>query len=493
MLNFLKNRHLVLGMNSRNLDYIRPYNLAESKKLADNKLLSKRILKKNGLPVPNLIARIKNLTDLESFDWQSLPSTFALKPNRGFGGEGILIVYGKKKPARNGFAIGDARPQDSSSVSGAAGGNHEDIWIKADGSLVTINDLKNHIRNILDGSFSLSNTPDTAFFEERLQLLKLFKPYAFMGIPDIRVIVFNKVPVIAMLRLPTKESGGKANLQQQAIGVGIDMASGITTTAIQGKNKFIEQLPNTRLALSGIKIPHWKDILTLAVKAQEVSSLGFLGADVAIDKERGPVFLELNARPGLSIQLANRAGLKERMERVVGLKIKTIEKGVRVGMDLFGGEIQEELEEISGRKVIGTVEKVKLVGKDGKEIEVEAKIDTGAGLSSIDTDLAQQLGFRETITAFDMRGFSASLTPEQARELDKQNKEQLLREVPGLADTAIIHSSHGTTYRPMVDINISLKDITIPAKVSVIDRANLKYPIIIGKGNLGKFLIDTNK
>jgi alpha-L-glutamate ligase-like protein len=468
MLNFFKNRKQVLGMNSRNLDYIRPYNLVESKKLADNKLLSKRVLKKNGLSVPNLIARIKNLSDLESFDWQSLPSTFALKPNRGFGGEGILIVYGKKK-------------------------NHLDTWIKADGSLVTIGDLKNHIRNILDGSFSLSNTPDIAFFEERLQLLKLFKPYAFKGIPDIRVIVFNKVPVMAMLRLPTKESEGKANLQQGAIGVGIDMASGITTTALQGKNKFVEQIPGTRLVLSGIKIPYWKDILMLAVRAQEISGLGFLGADIAIDKERGPVILELNARPGLSIQLANRSGLKDRMERVAGLIIKTLEKGVRVGIDLFGGEIMEELEEISGRKVIGTVEKIKLIGKDGKEVEVEAKIDTGAGFSSIDKELARQLGFQETIEVFNKKNFPASLTPDQARELDKQNKEQLLKEVPDLADTAIIHSSHGISYRPMVKMDISLRNTIIPAKVSIIDRVELQYPVIIGKRSLGKFLIDVNK
>lgn len=481
MFNLLKNSNGVLGMNARNLDYIRPNNLLEAKKLADNKLLSKKILKKNDLPVPQLIAKIKNRDDLERFDWQTLPETFALKPNRGFGGEGILIVYGKKKPARNGFAIGDA------------GGNHADTWIKADGSLITLTDLKSHIQNILDGSFSLSNTPDMAFFEERLQLLKLFKPYAFKGIPDIRVVVFNKVPVMAMLRLPTRESSGKANLQQGAIGVGIDMASGITTTAIQGKNKFVEQIPNTRLILSGIKIPYWKNILTLAVRSQEISKLGFLGADIAIDKERGPVILELNARPGLSIQLANRAGLKERMERVAGLKIKTIEKGVRVGMDLFGGEIVEELEEISGRKIIGTVEKVKLLGKDGKEIEVEAKIDTGAGFSSIDTDLAQKLGFQKTMDVFNRKNFPTSLTPEQARELDVQNKEQLLQEVPDLADTAIIHSSHGTTYRPMININISLRSMLIPAKVSVIDRMNLKYPVILGKRNLGKFLIDVNK
>jgi len=464
MFEFFKKSRSVLGMNARNLDFIRPYNPKRAKEIADNKLLCKSVLKKNGVFVSELIAKIKTVQELEAFDWQTLPSSFALKPNRGFGGEGIIVVYGKKK-------------------------ERTDAWIKADGSLITIEDLKNHIRNIIDGSFSLSNIPDIAFFEERLQLLKLFKPYAYKGIPDIRVIVFNKVPVMAMLRLPTKESGGKANLQQGAIGTGIDMFSGITTTAIQGKSGFIDNVPGTRLLLSGLRIPYWKDILTLSVKAQEVSGLGFLGVDIAIDKERGPIILEINARPGLSIQLCNQTGLKERLERVKGLKIKTIEKGVRVGMELFGGEIEEEVEDISGKKVIGTIEKVKLVGKDGKEVEVEAKIDTGAGFSSIDKDLAEKIGFGETTRAYDGLG----ITYDQIKNLGKEEKESLFKGIPDLADTAIIHSASGTTYRPMVKADIVLDGIVVSAKISIIDRSNLQYSMIMGKKNLGKFLIDVNK
>ena len=139
----------------------------------------------------------------------------------------------------------------------------------------------------------------------------------------------------------------------------------------------------------------------MSVVAQEVSRLGFLGADVAIDRDRGPVILELNARPGLSIQLANSRGLKRRLERVSGLKIRTVERGMRVGMNLFGGEIEEEIEELSGKRVIGSIEKIKLIGKDGKEIEVEAKIDTGADSTSIDTELAKQLGFGDVLEFFE--------------------------------------------------------------------------------------------
>jgi alpha-L-glutamate ligase-like protein len=456
--------HGILGMNSRNLDYIRPYNRTRAKRLADNKLLSKRILKKNDIAVPALISQIKTLEGLDTFDWQKLPDSFVLKPNRGFGGEGIIVVYGRKK-------------------------NRTDAWIKADGSIITINDLKNHTRNILDGSYSLSGIPDIAFFEERLKLLKLFKPYAFKGIPDIRIIVFNKMPIMAMLRLPTKESNGKANLAQGAIGVGIDLASGVTTTAVLGKQKIIEYLPSTRLLLSGIKIPYWMDILNIAVRSQEISNLGFLGVDVAIDKERGPVILELNARPGLAIQVANLDGLKGRLRKAAGIRIKTIKKGIRVGMDLFGGEIEEELEEISGKKVIGTVEKVKLIGKDGKEIEIEAKIDTGADWSSIDNELAKKLGFTETIEEFER----LKIPYENLKNLDKEKRWELYKNIPDIVSTIPVKSSNGYTYRPMINIEFIMDDITTATKITLVDRSHMQYPMIVGKINLKKFLIDTSK
>jgi len=460
MTSFFKKSRKILGMNARNLQFIRPNNLRLAKRLADDKLLSKRVLKKNELPVPNLLAKIRSVDELENFDWNALPESWVLKPNRGFGGEGILVVYGKKKDI-------------------------ESTWIKADGSLITIDDLKTHITNIIDGSYSLSGVPDIAFFEERLKLLKLFKPYAFKGIPDIRIVVYNKVPVMAMLRLPTRESDGKANLQQGAVGVGIDMTSGVTTTAVFRKNTIIEYLPGSRLVLSGIRIPYWKDILRLAVRAQEISGLGYLGADIAIDRDRGPVFLELNARPGLSIQIANLDGLLGRLQRVEGLKIKTAEKGVAVGMNLFGGEIEEEIEGISGKKIIGLVEKVKLIGKDNKEVEVEAKIDTGAGFSSIDTELAKQLGFEKTIEEYE----KLNIDYDKIKHLSQKEREALFSHIPDLADTAIIHSSHGTTHRPMIEMNITINNLTVSAKVSIIDRSNLRYPMIVGRKNLRKFLI----
>ncbi|MDO8565763.1 MAG: sugar-transfer associated ATP-grasp domain-containing protein [Candidatus Moranbacteria bacterium] len=508
MFDFFKKSQGLLGMNARNLDYIRPSNRKRGMEIADSKLLCKRTLKKNNLGVPALIAKIENHEELEKFDFSTLPNSFALKPNRGFGGEGILVVYGRKKstapqssplnahssPSATPLPATKTTPSDSTNTPEKPIGENEtnpfsENWVKADGSIVTVDDLKNHIRNILDGSFSLSNIPDIAFFEERLKLLKLFKPYAYKGIPDIRVIIYNRIPIMAMLRLPTKHSDGKANLQQGAIGVGIDLATGTTTTAILGKGHIIEYVPNTRLILSGIKIPYWKDVLRMAIDAQAISHLGFLGADIAIDRERGPVILELNARPGLSIQLANFSGLKSRLNRVKGLQVKTTERGMRVGMNLFGGEIEEEIEELSGKRVIGTIEKVKLIGKDGKEIEVEAKIDTGADSTAIDTELAKELGFAETLRIFDEKVAGRDIM----QELTKAERELLFSSVPDLADTTSVQSSHGASYRPVVHIELVMDTLSIPARVSVIDRAHLEYPVIVGRKNLRKFLIDVNK
>lgn len=469
MFSFFEAQKSLLGMNARNLDYVRPFNHARGKRIADQKLLCKRILKQAGIPVPQLIGKIRSYQEIESFDWNSLPDSFALKPNRGFGGEGILVVYARKK-------------------------NTTDTWIKADGSTVNVADLKNHIQNIIDGSFSLSNSPDIAFFEERLKLSKILKPYTYKGIPDIRVIIFNRVPVMAMLRLPTIESGGKANLQQGAIGVGIDMANGTTTTAIIGKGRRIEYVPGTRLLLSGIKIPRWKDILTMAITAQDATGLGFLGADVAIDRDLGPVILELNARPGLSIQLANMAGLKERLERVKGLKIKSIDHGVRVGMNLFGGEIEENIEELSGKRVIGPVVKVKLLGKNGKEVEVEAKVDTGADSSAIDRKLAEELGFGEVLAYFDtIKSQSPGNQEEGAKIREELKKQYLTASYPDLKDIVFIYASNGVSLRPKIGLTMVIDKQEIITHPTVVNRSGLQYPAIVGRRNLTNFLVDVAK
>jgi alpha-L-glutamate ligase-like protein len=448
-------------MNSRNLDFIRPYNKRLSKRIADNKIFTKKILRKNGIQTPKLIARIKNTDDLKNFNWESLPNSFALKPNRGLGGEGIIVVYGKKK-----------------------NGN----WVRADRQELSIQDLKNHIINILGGDYSLAGTLDSAFFEERVKILKLLKPYSFRGIPDIRIIVFNNVPVMAMLRLPTKESGGRANLHLGGVCVGIDMATGVTTTAITKnlatqKEFFVDHIPNTRLSLSGIKIPNWKEILEISVKAQQATAIGYLGVDIMIDRERGPIVAELNARPGLGIQIANLAPLKIRLKKVEGLKIKTYSRGVRVGQDLFGGEIEEDVEDLTGKKVLGIFEKVILANPQNRiSKEIKAKIDTGAYSTSISNNLAIKLGYEKIVNRFSQEAIESFGIP---------NKDNFKH--PSFVDVVKINSAHGKTIRPKIKIKLTLGGITFETLATIAGREDLKYEVLVGRRDIRKFIVDPGK
>ncbi len=431
MTGFLKKSKRVLGLNDRNLTYIRPSNSLEAIRIADNKLLAKKVLKRAGLPVLETYAVIKKTKELKTFNWEELPSAFALKPNRGLSGEGIIIVYGRKKKFPH-------------------------PWVKANKKLVYTKDLRDHVYNILEGNYSLTGLPDVAFFEERTKLLKLFKPYGYRGIPDIRIIVYNSVPVMAELRLPTKDSDGRANLHLGSVGVGIDMGTGITTTAIW-RDHLVEYAPHTRMLLRGLQVPDWKEILRLAIQAQAVSKIGYLGVDIAIDRDKGPTILELNARPGLSIQIANLAPLGDRLKRVKGLKVSSVSKGVKIAQDLFGGEVEEELEEISGRKVIGINEPIEIIDSQGDKYPTMCKIDTGAYRTTICKSTAKELGLNKFIKSKKVRG------------------------------------ALGAEERPVIDLSFVLDKKLVTTEAFIADRQQMKYDIIIGRKDLKRFLVNPAK
>jgi glutathione synthase/RimK-type ligase-like ATP-grasp enzyme len=65
-----------------------------------------------------------------------------------------------------------------------------------------------------------------------------------------------------------------------------------------------------------MEVPYWDRMLEIAAKSYEITGLGYLGVDLVLDKELGPLMLELNARPGLNIQIANRCGMSGRLEAV---------------------------------------------------------------------------------------------------------------------------------------------------------------------------------
>ena len=124
---------------------------------------------------------------------------------------------------------------------------------------------------------------------------------------------------------------------------------------------------------------------------------------------------------------------------------------------------------------------------------MEAKIDTGAASTSIDRNLAIQLGYLETIEKFEtIDSKKYTILPENELSI----KSAILKDnphIPLLADVAVVFSSHGSSIRPVIKIPIKIQDMDILSKANIANRKQLTYPVIIGNKDLKKFLIDTTK
>ncbi|OGY86209.1 MAG: hypothetical protein A2233_01080 [Candidatus Kerfeldbacteria bacterium RIFOXYA2_FULL_38_24] len=464
----LKNRNNILGMNARSYIYLR-VNKKKGRKIVDDKLITKSILAAKGLPVADLIAVLRERKEVYEFNWDSLPNSFVIKPARGFGGEGIIIVFNRLK-----------------------NGN----WLSTNKRQLTAEDLRVHVLNILDGNYSLLHTPDAALFESRFSIDPLFKRFSTFGIPDIRVIVYHNVPVMAMLRLGTEKSHGTANLAQGGLGVGIDLTTGLTTHVVVKSwlsEKEIERHPDTNAQLRGIKVPYWDEILKTAVLAAHIIGLQYAGVDISVDKKRGPVILELNARPGLGIQVANMAPLRERLQRVRGLKVDFPERGIAIAKDLFAGQFDAEVTGITGRKVLGLIEPITVYNKEKEPKKIKAKIDTGARTSSIDESLARALGFGEAIDLFQKLHVPEYSEREEAEEQLEKLKPQLLQTHPDIVNLSVVSSAHGISIRMHIKISIVLGGRLMTISPNVYERSHLAYPVLIGVADLTNYLIDPTK
>lgn len=278
----------VLGMNFRNAGYIMAYNARSAFPLVDDKVRTKRLAEKFGIPIPKLYYVVEDHGSIAGLPGVLGPlGEFVVKPARGSGGSGIILIKGR---TANGF-------------------------VTQSGKILSREEFNYHIASILSGIFSLESGEDAAIIEALIHPDPVFNSVTFReGVPDVRIIVYKGVPVMAMVRLPTEASDGKANLHRGAIGAGIDLGSGVTLNAVH-KSRIVATHPDTGKPVKGIPLPHWDKLLMMAARAMEMTGLGYLGADFVLDRDIGPVLLELNARPGLGIQMANQSGLLLRLDR----------------------------------------------------------------------------------------------------------------------------------------------------------------------------------
>jgi len=423
--------HHILGMNARNLHYLQ-LNNHRAREIADSKLLTKKILKKHHIPHPKLIKILKSYKDIREFNWLSLKEGFVVKPSEGYGGEGIIVV--KKATEQLGK------------------------WLLMNGKYIGEEELKLHAMDVLEGSYSRNRTPDQAFIEQRIKIHPKFRKYAHQGTPDVRVIVYNSVPIMAMLRLPTKESNGKANLHQGAIGLGIDIATGITTNGVHF-DSIISHISGTGKKVNGLSVPFWDQILKIAVDCQRATGLGYIGVDIVLDEEKGPLVIELNDQPGLQIQMANQCGLLERLKRIEELDIRDSNKGIQIAEVLFAQHFSDKVKAERGRKIVGIFEKIKIRDGDGKKQEVIAKMDTGAYSVSIDRQLASSLNLL--------------------------GKNILYEE--------FFKSSLGKEKRPVIEVELWLAGQKITALANISNRGHLRSQLLIGRKYLQDFMVDPSR
>lgn len=294
----------ILGMNARNVAYIARYNARHLFPLVDDKLKTKHAARKHNIKVPDLYGVIRYTAEMNDLGAMLNPLTgFAVKPLRGSGGKGIIIITGRD-------------------------GEH---FLKPSGKAMTLADIRHDISNILSGVYSLGGRPDTAIIESLIRGQPDMLKYSFEGLPDIRVIVFRGFPVMAMMRCPTHQSDGKANLHQGAVGVGLDICTGKAIRAVQ-RNLLVDRHPDTGVDFSDLVIPDWNEILLLSAKCYDMTGLGYIGCDFVLDETRGPMILELNARPGLAVQIANGIGLKSRLEAIEALEHFDLHADERVAL-----------------------------------------------------------------------------------------------------------------------------------------------------------------
>ena len=281
----------VLGMNARNAEFVQRYNPRRLYPRVDDKALTKELAMAAGMPVPDLYGIITNQGEVRQFSKiVENRTSFVVKPAQGSGGDGIIVVTGRSARKRDSFRL-------------------------SSGVLVTEDEILYHLSNIVGGQYSLSGNLDKALIEYCVQFDPVFADVSYQGVPDIRVIVYRGYPAMAMVRLPTRASDGKANLHQGAVGAGVDMGTGITINGVLN-DEVVDEHPDTGALIAGLEIPHWDFILESSAKGYEVTGLGYLGVDMVIDRDRGPLILEMNARPGLAIQIANGTGLTNRITRI---------------------------------------------------------------------------------------------------------------------------------------------------------------------------------
>lgn len=416
----------ILGLNARNLLYTQ-LNTRESRRFGFSKLKAKVFLSKHGIAVPTLYAKITTPEELRNFDWTTIEGPFVVKPVNGSEGKGIVVIkrFDRKHQA----------------------------FIDVAGESWTVDDLRLHVADILQGAYATWGEDSVALIEERIPVHPDLERYVEMGTPDVRVVVYNRIPIMAGCRIPTKQSQGKANIHRGALMLGIDFGTGETTYGLSGLNQTINSFPHNGEPVRGVRLPFWNDLLKTSVRVANATGFVYCGVDMFMHPERGAMVAEVNGFPGLGIQLANRAGLLRRLQRVEEIEARNVGHAVRIAQALFAEEYPMQLAD-SEFVILSPKEKVELIDVDENKHKYDAMINTGRFRSAISREVAKR------------HAFTSAQSVLWKQEVEGEGKV------------------------PVVDVKFKLKDRVIRSSMIVTKKLDGRpTPVEIGRKDLTGFLV----
>lgn len=333
----------ILWINARNLLYIKKFNDKKAIRLANDKLETKNFLSARWIPFAKTYAIIKDRKQLFDIDFSQLPDkNFVIKPNNWSKGNGIYVtkflwaIEKVEKKTKNNILskVSHKIKKIENKIQKLPNLPH---YYKINKEIIDDNTFRRYIIDNLDGKNSMTSGDDKVIVEEKLFPGEWFKSFCKYWLADIRVIVFNLVPVGAMVRMPTSKSSWKANLAAWWIWFGIEIGSGKINSMFQKQKIYKWKFTDEFQSFKEFKIPYWDDILFLSSKIQYFVNLGYLALDRVITDE-WPKLLEINARAWLEVQNISGIKLGKILDKVSDLKISDPEKWVEIAKTLFSRE-----------------------------------------------------------------------------------------------------------------------------------------------------------
>ena len=275
----------IVGVNARNRLLIYPNNPRKDFVWANDKMLTKEFLKEHNIAHPQVYAVIETIGKIAP-QWEEMNKyeALAIKPANGKGGGGIIVLKKSEKG----------------------------VWSSPSGKTYSFREIHRHIANIIFGIYSFGRN-DKAIIEYCIHSHPFLTNIYHDGVPDVRIITYHGTPVMAMMRFPTKDSDGKANLHQGAIGVSVDIKTGKMGKGYDYRS-YISNHPDSGVMFEGQEIPYWNEMMKMSKDIANSFPLKYIGIDIVLDKTYGPLVMELNARPGIEIQNVNQTGILEMLK-----------------------------------------------------------------------------------------------------------------------------------------------------------------------------------